>query len=155
MYAYSRTMAGAQRLAEQRGRTFPAIEPLKPKPAPAASPVASNVVRLRRPPTSFATRRLPSGADFSRAKHLEFLAGLEISTQTPVKLLIERVAAWHGFTYIDIIRDCRQRKFFQARLDCIVAVKLAYPEATQPWLGKRFCRDSTTMFYALRKRGFA
>ncbi|MCA0032732.1 hypothetical protein [Mesorhizobium sp. B263B2A] len=155
VFAYRATAAGIARRASERGQPIAAIEAVEAERAPTVTPKASNVIRFRRPPVAHETRRMSSAQDFRRAKHMAFLAGLDISTQTPVKALIDRVAAWHGFSHDDIIKDCRQRKLYEARLDCVVAVKQAYPEATQPWLGKRFHRDSTTMFYALRKRGLA
>ena len=51
LYAYSRTMAGAQRLAQQRGQPVAAIEPPKPERVPVATPEPSNVVRLVIPRT--------------------------------------------------------------------------------------------------------
>ena len=51
LYAYSRTMAGAQRLAQQRGVPALTVEARPPEPAPASAPVVDNVVRLVIPRT--------------------------------------------------------------------------------------------------------
>ena len=154
LYAYSRTMAGAQRLAQQRQALPAPVEPQKPERAPTVTPKASNVLRFRIPPIVVETRRMPKAKDFSRAKHLEFLATLHIATSTPFTILIGRVAAWHGFTAEQMIESHGPRARIEARADCVLAVKQAYPKASLPKLGKIFGgRDHTTILHYLRKRG--
>ncbi len=154
LYAYSRTMAGAQRLAQQRGQPIAAIEAVREEIALVAVSVASNVLRFRRPAIAYETRRMSSPADFRKAKHLAFLADLHIANSTPYSVLIARVAAWHGFTAEQMIEPCRKRDRIAARADCIFAVKQAYPKASLPKLGQIFGgRDHTTILHYLRKRG--
>lgn len=138
LFAYSRTQAGIERLARQRQAERPTavILPFKPRPAPPQAPL-----------------HVPSSHEVSRARHFAFLASIDIATKTPAKLLIERVAAWYGLTYADIIRDCRVRNAVAARDDAIRAVFEATDDCSQPWLGKQFLRDHTTVRNSLLKTG--
>ncbi len=138
LFAYSRTQAGIERLARQRQAQKPTavILPFKPRSAPPQAPLC-----------------IPSTHEVSRARHMAFLASIDIATKTPVKLLIERVAAWYGLAYIDIIGLGRTRICVAARDDAIRAVFDANPDATQPWLGKQFLRDHTTVRFSLLKTG--
>ena len=154
----TRTMQGAARRAKEREQGAIAImEPPQQRRALAVSPVASNVVRFRRPTIVHETSwRMPPSDQFSRAKHLAFLASLHIATTTPIMALIGRVAAFHGFTTEQMIQQCRKRDRVAARADCIAAVKSSRPHLSLPQLGKIFGgRDHTTILHYLRKRGLA
>lgn len=154
----TRTMQGAARRAKEREQGAPAImEPPPQRRALAVSPVASNVVRFRRPTIVHHTAwRMPSSDQFSRAKHLAFLASLHIATNTPAAVLISRVAAWHGFTAEQMIESHGPRARVEARIDCIVTVMQAYPNLSMQRIGKIFGgRDHTTILHYLRKRGIA
>ena len=150
------TMQGAARRAKEREQGALAImEPPQQRRALAVAPVASNVVRFRRPTIAHETSsRMPSSDQFIRAKHMAFLASLHIATTTPAAVLISRVAAWHGFTADEMIESHGPRSRIEARIDCIIAVKWAYPSLSLFRLGQIFGgRDHTTILHYLRKRG--
>lgn len=156
VFAYRATAAGIARRQQERRQPIAAIEAVEEERAPTVTPKPSNVIRFRIPPMAGDTRRMPPAKAFNRAKHMEFLATLHIATSTPYSVLIARVAAWHGFTLEQILEPCRKRNRTDARADCVLAVKQAYPKASLPKLGKIFGdRDHTTILHYLRKRGTA
>lgn len=143
-FAYSATERG---IRERRERKLLSA-------APVPTPSADNVVQFRRPIVRQAIRRLPTASDFSRAKHLKFLATLHITTRTPFSVLIGRVAAWHGFTAEQMIESHGPRNRIEARADCVLAIRQTYPKTSMPRLGQIFGnRDHTTVLHYLRKRG--
>jgi chromosomal replication initiation ATPase DnaA len=73
--------------------------------------------------------------------------------RAPPRVLIERVAAWHGVDAAAILSHRRHARDVQARFDAIAAVKMAYPAISFARLGRLFDRDHTTIMHALRKRG--
>lgn len=158
MYAYSNTQAGIARRQQERGQPIAAIEAVREEIAPVGTPVANNVLRFRRPPIAHETRRMSSASEFSRAKHMAFLDGLHIATQTPIRVLINRIAAWHGMTHADIMSKTRKRKYVNARDDAIAAVKALKPKDggrlsySLPMVGRIFGgMDHTTVLASLRR----
>lgn len=69
--------------------------------------------------------------------------------RTPVRSLIERVAAFHGLSYEVIVGPRRDRASVAARFDAIKAVHDARPDLTTPQIGKHFNRDHTSILHAL------
>ncbi|MER9937436.1 helix-turn-helix domain-containing protein [Mesorhizobium sp. M0088] len=134
---YSRTMAGAQRLAEQRGRSFPAIEPPKPKPASVAVPVA--VEKPAKPVVGLCTRNV---------------VVVNFTPRTKTQQIIADMAHQHGVTYADVISKSRRHHFVKARTEAIWALKDWNPSLSLPQIGRLMGgRDHTTILHALRKRG--
>lgn len=76
-----------------------------------------------------------------------------IAFVSPVREIINDVAARHGLTYQDIIGASRFKNIVTARMDAIVEVHKARPTMSLGQLGKAFHRDHTTILHALRKRG--
>lgn len=70
------------------------------------------------------------------------------------RTLVARVAAWHGFTYDDLVGPKRERiRLVPARFDAIAAVKQNYPSISSLHLGRMFNRDHASILNALRQRG--
>jgi len=71
--------------------------------------------------------------------------------------LISMVAAWHGYTYEDIISPAKPNALVSARQDAMVAVYLNCRCVGERYsllrLGRIFHRDHTTVLHALRKAG--
>jgi hypothetical protein len=153
-YAFTHTQAGIERRLRERALRLPIIEPQKAEPPLAASPVANVVLPFRKPAVA-PPPAINLAKEISRAKHLAFLASIRISTAPmPILLLINRVAAWHGFTCEEMIQQCRKHDRVDARADCVAAVKKAYPKMSLPRMGQLFGgRDHTTILHYLRKRG--
>lgn len=74
---------------------------------------------------------------------------------TSSKEIIARVAAWHGYSYSDIVGISRLKPLIVARKDAIVAVKLAYPRLSLSALGRIFRRDHTTILHHLQRAGLS
>lgn len=147
----ARTMAGARRIAAQRMERLHADrQGLPAKIAPVAS---GGVLKFPTFHSAYQPMRIPSSTEVARARHLAFLADLEILDRTPARVIIERVAELHRMTAGDILDQGRSRKYIEARFDAIAAVRLAYPEKSTPWLGRLFHRDHTSILHALEKRG--
>jgi chromosomal replication initiation ATPase DnaA len=73
-------------------------------------------------------------------------------SKTPVRALIERVAAFHGVSFEDILGPRRDRKTVAARFDAIAAVHKARPDLSLPQMGRHFHRDHTSILHALSRR---
>jgi len=73
-------------------------------------------------------------------------------SKTPVRPLIERVGAFHGVSFDEIIGPRRDRKTVAARFDAIAAVHKARPDLSTPQLGRIFNRDHTSILHALSRR---
>lgn len=73
--------------------------------------------------------------------------------RAPPRVLIERVAVWHGVEAAAILSHMRHARVVQARFDAIAAVKGAYPAVSLSRLGMIFDRDHTSIYHALKKRG--
>lgn len=145
----ARTMAGARRIAAQRMERLRA----ETRPVRTASLQSGSVPQFPTARPAYQPTRIPSLTEVARARHLAFLAGLEILDRKPAREIIERVAEYHRMTVGDILDQGRSRKYIEARFDAIAAVRLAYPEKSTPWLGRLFHRDHTSILHALEKRG--
>jgi hypothetical protein len=139
VFSYSRTMAGAKRLAEQHGRSFPAIEPPKPKPAPVAVPVA--VAKPAKPVAGLTPRNVV----------------VNFTPRTKAQQIIADMAHQHGLTYGDIMGKSRRDPIVAARHAAIAAVYLNCRidgcRYSLPKLGRVFGLDHTSCLFALRKMG--
>lgn len=72
--------------------------------------------------------------------------------KTPVRSLIDRVGAFHGISFEDIVGPRRDRKTVAARFDAIAAVHKARPDLSTPQIGRHFNRDHTSILHALSRR---
>ncbi len=73
------------------------------------------------------------------------------AVKPPVRQIIERIAAFHGTTYDQIVGVRLDRGLVAARHDAIKAVSDARPDLSSPQIGKFFNRDHTTILHALAK----
>ncbi len=127
LYSYSRTMAGAARLQQERGQPIAAIEAVREEIAPVVTPEpVSNVVRL-------------------------------VIPRTPAQQIIVDVATKHGLTYADLVGHRRWRHMVPARDEAMAAVKALKVDGDKwsyslPVIGRLFGgRDHTTVLTALRR----
>lgn len=144
MYAYSRTMAGAARIAAQRAAMAPKTVEAVILPFKRAAPVPDPIE---------ASQRVKEG------QHRAFAKSLKPIGHTPATQIIEQVAFWHSIGTKDILSESRSRHITAARQDAIAAVYLNCQVNGRgyglPDLGRLFNRDHTTAHHALRKRGMA
>ncbi|MER9355536.1 hypothetical protein NKI61_19900 [Mesorhizobium sp. M0514] len=135
VFSYSRTMAGAQRIAQQRGRPLPTIEAQQPERPPVVTPAAMA------PPVKPA-----AGLSIRNAVVLKF------TPRTAAQKIIADIAHNHGLTYADLMRRNRKRRIVMVRDEAMAAVKSAKPCLSLPQLGRLFAdRDHTTILSALRR----
>ncbi len=136
LFSYSHTQAGIARLAQQRGRPVPAIEPPKQERAPAAIPAA--VAKPVKPVAGLCTRNVV----------------VEFTPRTKPQEIIADMAHQHRLTYADVVSKSRRRDIVKARTEAIWALKDWKPELSLLQIGRIIGgRDHTTVLHALRKRG--
>ena len=124
--SYSRTMAGAQRIAAERGQAM-LTAPRAPKAeiAPVAAPEPSNVVPFRSP-------------------------------RDDLRHIIDLVARMHGATLVGVLSPTRITRYKLARGAAMSAIRqysadqgkaLSYKQ-----IGDIFGRDPTTVCHAIKRR---
>lgn len=72
---------------------------------------------------------------------------------TPVRSIINRIAAKHGLTAEIILGPRRSTYIVIARHEAICEAARLRPDMTLPELGRAFKRDHTVILYVLRKAG--
>lgn len=116
--------------------------------------------RLLNPPNAFRAKLI----SVEREEHLDppdiKMMYKEVATpQTPnymppMKRFIHEFAAKTPFTYGDLVGPSRQKDLVQVRFDLIYAMRIAFPGASLPQMGRAINKDHTSLIHALRQRGY-
>jgi hypothetical protein len=155
LFAYKNTMAGAKRIVQD-------IQPPKLSGRERLAQISLDWQRRQAERAEEEEKRrerirIQVAAEKAKwAKKLENVG--KIVVQAPHYIdLIERVAAWHGYTLDDIFSLSKTDRVVAARCDAMAAVwlncRLEGKSPTLLSMSRAFKRDHTTVLFSLRKSG--